>query len=628
MKKTTGSIVCVSLALVCARTSSFDLDHRFPGFTERATEQNVQRRENSASTRIVGGVNAREGRFLYAVSLEGIYNNHICGGSLIAPDIVLTAAHCSGEFSRIAVGQYNRASGAGQAERFNVQQEVTHPNYVATRFPYDFLLVKLDGMSTHGPVSLNSNSSTPSDEMELDVLGWGITSADSKYAAPILKTATVFYQNNEKCKGASNREFSYKNYVMDDMLCASDDGEDSCQGDSGGPLVLKGDTARDDVLVGVVSWGYSCGDPNFPGVYGRISYAIDWIKSQVCELSASPPAEFRCPGYDPPATNAPTGKPSDSASITIPPSITPPITMPVSSAPANPPISSPIQIGFTYPIIVEITTDNYPTEVSWKLKRLGANAEEVKRVLPGSYLSARGTYIETVMVQEGALYNFEISDEIGDGICCSEGSGSFKLYGGDEKSLIVDGAGDFGVVTDRSFIAGITPLANSKSYSILFLEITFDAFPLETSWVVETEAVDTLVAGTDSDPTQYVVDYRSYGTYTPADAYLTRIETIRIPYTGPGGFRQYIFTFGDTEKDGICCMYGEGSYKLYYTSIKGQQILASGGDSGLRDQDTHPFILSSTQMGSDTSEAATITQHSEMRVLASMIVSLALVILL
>jgi len=88
--------------------------------------------------------------------------------------------------------------------------------------------------------------------------------------------------------------------------------------DSGSPLIIQGETAQDDLLVGLVSWGEGCSDPNFPGVNARISDGIDFITENVCKYSANPPPEFGCF-----ATTAPTLSPTtmtepSSTTTTIP----------------------------------------------------------------------------------------------------------------------------------------------------------------------------------------------------------------------------------------------------------------------------------------------------------------------
>ena len=97
----------------------------------------------------------------------------------------------------------------------------------------------------------------------------------------ILQIAMVPIIPNSVCNSHSDyKRFGKK--LSASQLCAgnlSNGGMDACQGDSGGPLVC------DDILIGVVSFGYRCGEPNFPGIYSRVGYFIDWINSNMGDSS-------------------------------------------------------------------------------------------------------------------------------------------------------------------------------------------------------------------------------------------------------------------------------------------------------------------------------------------------------
>jgi trypsin len=222
--------------------------------------------------------------------------SHGCGGSLIAPDIVLSAAHCANNFASVQIQRHDRSDPTDQFETFSIIQEIVHPLYDEDDYEYDKMLIILDGQSVAPPVAINRDPSVPAMGDEVLTMGWGLTDGeDNESLSPVLKQASLFVIGNEECEQSKSDVSWYDSYqglITSDMLCATDKGEDSCQGDSGGPLIITG--SNGDVQVGVVSWGYGCASPSFPGVYSRVSYDAEWIDSNVCLYSDNPPSDFSC----------------------------------------------------------------------------------------------------------------------------------------------------------------------------------------------------------------------------------------------------------------------------------------------------------------------------------------------
>lgn len=248
------------------------------------------------STRIVGGYEATEDRYSFAVSLQT--SSHLCGGSLLAKDMVLSAAHCAdgGSLSLpsydVVIGRHDHDE-YWDGDRVDVAREYIHPQYNRFTSNYDVMVVKL-ARSTRADVAtikLNSSNSKPSTGQPVTVVGWGVT--ESGYTSDELKEVEVTVVSPFSCRSSYGFDA-----ITDEMLCAADPNEDSCQGDSGGPLFLKGDSAEDDLQVGIVSWGYDCADRNYPGVYARVSSVYDWVKDIVCENSQDEDARsrYQCTG--------------------------------------------------------------------------------------------------------------------------------------------------------------------------------------------------------------------------------------------------------------------------------------------------------------------------------------------
>mmetsp|Transcript_32290 Transcript_32290/g.67897 ORF Transcript_32290/g.67897 Transcript_32290/m.67897 type:complete len:339 (+) Transcript_32290:117-1133(+) len=230
-------------------------------------------------TRIINGVEATANEYSFAVSLQD-GGSHFCGGSLIAKNVVLTAAHCNGGTYSVALGRHNLDSrNEGQVIAMKEGGEIMHPQYNSRTTDNDFMLVILDRDATLnddvGLVTINDKASTPRVDDRVTVMGWGETGSG---LSDVLMEVDVNVISNGECNTSKDASSTYEGAITANMLCAKADGQDSCQGDSGGPLVDS-----DGVQVGVVSWGIGCASPDFPGVYAKVSRAHEWIRSTICE---------------------------------------------------------------------------------------------------------------------------------------------------------------------------------------------------------------------------------------------------------------------------------------------------------------------------------------------------------
>ncbi|KAL3772987.1 hypothetical protein ACHAW5_005059 [Stephanodiscus triporus] len=150
-----------------------------------------------ADTRIIGGEEAIEDRFPYAVYLTGG-----CTGSLIARDVVLSAAHCLGVSSAV-LGRHN-VVGDDDGEVIAIREQVPHPEYDDASSDNDFMLVFLEGASSANnaiTVKLNSDPSVPSVGQDVTVMGWGDTNIDENIfeASDVLMNVDVNIISNDEC---------------------------------------------------------------------------------------------------------------------------------------------------------------------------------------------------------------------------------------------------------------------------------------------------------------------------------------------------------------------------------------------------------------------------------------------
>jgi len=236
---------------------------------------------------IVGGTPAEDGPYRFTVSLQR-NGSHFCGGSYIANNWILTAAHCvpTGSTSGLSVLIGRNDLNASGGERIAVSQVIVHPSYNDRTSNNDIALLRLQSPVTvsAAKVRLANASETSQGAGEGDlvtVTGWGATREGGPGSADLLKV-DVPVVSNSSCNSA------YGN-ITSNMLCAgyTSGGRDSCQGDSGGPLVFQ--SQGQFYQVGVVSFGNGCARPNYPGVYTRVSQYTDWIAQYTGSTPPPPP---------------------------------------------------------------------------------------------------------------------------------------------------------------------------------------------------------------------------------------------------------------------------------------------------------------------------------------------------
>ncbi|OXA37963.1 trypsin-1 [Folsomia candida] len=248
--------------------------------------------------RIMGGQPASPGEFPYQVSIQAYDRASrdfipICGGVILNPTTVLSAAHCTlvdpDGLYRVVAGEHDLSSDNEGTEQFRtVEHVVIHNGFDDFAYYNDIALYFLSPNSplvftdSVGPVALPPSSYEG--RGSAIVAGWGVTSdamlqpivgdTHSGGGSNTLNKLTIPFYLDEKCGDIYGEDF-----VSSMMLCAGnlDGGQDACAGDSGGGLVSF--YSGEKIVAGLVSWGpgSGCGQQGYLGVYTKVAKYVEWI---------------------------------------------------------------------------------------------------------------------------------------------------------------------------------------------------------------------------------------------------------------------------------------------------------------------------------------------------------------
>ncbi|KAH8239069.1 hypothetical protein KR032_000333 [Drosophila birchii] len=276
----------------------------------------------TTSNRVVGGLEARKGAYPWIAALgyfEEANRNalkFLCGGSLIHTHYVLTSAHCiNSMLTLVRLGAHDLSKPAEQgAMDFRIRRTVVHEHFDLNSISNDIALIELNGLtgnmpSNIAPICLPEAAKFLQQDfvgMNPFVAGWGAV----KHQGPtsqVLRDAQVPIVSRHSCEQSYKSVFQFvqfsdkvKQFILSEgesldrynrlqlvnplqVMCAGSSSVDACQGDSGGPLMmpqLESNGFR-FYLLGLVSFGYECARPNFPGVYTRVASYVPWIKKHL-----------------------------------------------------------------------------------------------------------------------------------------------------------------------------------------------------------------------------------------------------------------------------------------------------------------------------------------------------------
>ncbi|XP_039305379.1 venom serine protease 34 [Solenopsis invicta] len=231
-------------------------------------------------TKIVGGMETGVNEYPMMAGLVDYFERDVfCGATIVSERYVLTAAHCLTDRNistmAVVVGDHDLSTGTDtNASRvFTVSRFDIHPFYDSETLENDIAVVMVNSVISFseevGPACLPFQHQSDSFAGSyVDLLGWGTTQFGGMKSQTLQKV-TVTVMTYRECR----RQYPNASYSQ---LCTYGEGKDACQFDSGGPALWQNPTTKREVLIGIISSGFGCGNDK-PGINTRVGTYIDWI---------------------------------------------------------------------------------------------------------------------------------------------------------------------------------------------------------------------------------------------------------------------------------------------------------------------------------------------------------------